>query len=60
MAEEETISMKFWVPMILGLMTYFLLGRSAVHEGTTIIATTLVLVGGHFFYGWMAKKPGGK
>jgi len=57
-AEEEALSMKFWVPFTLGLITYYLLGRLAIHEGINIFATSLVLVGGHFLYGWMAKKPG--
>ncbi len=61
-AEEakEATSMRFWIPVTLGLMTYFLLGRSAIHEGITIIVTPLVMVGGHFLYGWMAKRPGNK
>ena len=57
---EEAISMRFWIPMTLGLMTYYLLGRSITHEGITFFATTLVLVGGHFLYGWIEKRLGNK
>ncbi len=57
---KEAISMRFWIPMTLGVMTYFLLGLSTIHEGINIIATTLVLVGGHFLYVWMAKRLGNK
>ena len=57
---EEAISMRFWVPMTLGLMTYLLFSLTTIHEGTTIIATSLVMVGGHFLYGWMAKRLGNK
>ncbi len=52
--------MRFWIPFTLGLMTYYLLGRSTIHEGITIVVTTLVMVGGHFLYVWMAKRLGNK
>ncbi len=57
---KEATSMRFWIPVTLGLMTYFLLGLSTIHEGITIIATTLVMVGGHLLYGWMTKRLGNK
>lgn len=52
--------MRFWISLTLGLITYFLLGSSTIHEGITIIATLLVMAGAYLLYGLVAKKPGDK
>ena len=58
--EEEATSMRFWISFILGLMTYYLLGSSIIHEGITIIATLVVMAGAYLLYGLVVKEPGNK
>ncbi len=49
--------MRFWISFILGLVTYYLLGRSIIHEGITIIATLVVMAGAYLLYGLVVKEP---
>ncbi len=57
---KEATSMRFWISFILGLMTYYLLGRSIIHEGITIIATLVVMAAAYLLYGLVVKEPGNK
>ncbi len=59
-AAKEATSMRFWISFILGLMTYYLLGRSIIHEWITIIATLVVMAGAYLLCEWVAKRLGNK
>lgn len=48
--------MRFWISLTLGLMTYFLFGRSDTHEGIAIVATLVVMAAAYFLLGWATKK----
>ena len=48
--------MRFWISLTLGLMTYFLFGRSGTHEGIAIVATLVVMAAAYFLLGWVTKK----
>ncbi len=57
---KEATSMRFWISFTLGLVTYYLLGRSIIHEWITIVATLLVMAGAYLLYGLVVKEPGNK
>lgn len=47
--------MKFWICLTLGLLVYFLLGRSAVNEGLTIVLTIMVMAAAWVGFGWLIE-----
>ncbi len=58
---EETV-LKFWICLTLGLLVYFLLGRSAVNEGLSIVLTIAVMAVAWVGFGWLieGRPPLGK